>query len=90
MLGGGFAGLTFGRTSSSHLARITIVDRQNHPLFQPLLYQVATAGLAAPGIAQPKGSILRNKPDRTVLMAEARGIDPAALSVQLDALFSGW
>jgi NADH dehydrogenase len=61
-----------------------LVDRQNHHLFQPLLYQVATAGLAAPDIAQPIRSILRGKPGLSVLMAEARAIDLAARSVTLD------
>ena len=68
VLGGGFGGLTFCKEFRYPGARITIVDRQNHHLFQPLLYQVATAGLAAPDIAQPIRSILRDHPDVTVLM----------------------
>lgn len=84
VLGAGFGGLTFAKRFPARLARVTVVDRQNHHLFQPLLYQVATAGLAAPDIAQPIRSILRDKPDLTVFMAEARAIDLAARSVMLD------
>jgi NADH dehydrogenase len=83
VLGGGFGGLTFAQTFPSELARITIVDRQNHHLFQPLLYQVATAGLAAPDIAQPIRTILRKKPNLAVLLGEVTGIDLAAREVQL-------
>ena len=84
VLGAGFGGLTFARKFPSSLARLTVVDRQNHHLFQPLLYQVATAGLAAPDIAQPIRSILRPRPHLTVRMAEARAIDLAAKTVVLD------
>jgi len=83
VLGGGFGGLTFAKEFPAELARITIVDRQNHHLFQPLLYQVASAGLAAPDIAQPIRSILRKKPNLTVLLADVTGIDLAAREVRL-------
>jgi NADH dehydrogenase len=68
VLGAGFGGLTFCQSFNHPEARITLVDRQNHHLFQPLLYQVATAGLAAPEIAQPIRSILSDKPNVTVLL----------------------
>jgi NADH dehydrogenase len=84
VLGAGFGGLTFAKAFPSHLARVTIIDRQNHHVFQPLLYQVATAGLAAPDIAQPIRSILRDKPNLTVLMAAVRSIDLTARRVELD------
>jgi NADH dehydrogenase len=84
VLGGGFGGLLFAKEFPSHLARVTVVDRQNHHVFQPLLYQVATAGLAAPDIAQPIRSILRKKPNLTVLMADVLSIDLGAKSVTLD------
>jgi NADH dehydrogenase len=84
VLGAGFGGLTFAQRLPSSLARVTVVDRQNHHLFQPLLYQVATAGLAAPDIAQPIRSILRRKPNLNVLMAEVQAIDLAARKVILD------
>jgi NADH dehydrogenase len=83
VLGAGFAGLKFCQKFPSDRARVTIVDRQNHHLFQPLLYQVATAGLSAPDIAQPIRGILRNKPNLTVLMAEVTGFDLAAKKVLL-------
>jgi NADH:ubiquinone reductase (H+-translocating) len=68
VLGAGFGGLTFCQEFHHPEARVTVVDRQNHHLFQPLLYQVATAGLAAPDIAQPIRSILADKPNMTVLL----------------------
>jgi NADH dehydrogenase len=84
VLGAGFAGLTFCQKFPSGLARITLIDRQNHHLFQPLLYQVATAGLAAPDIAQPVRAILSDHHDVTVLMAAVTGFDLAAKKVFLD------
>ena len=84
VLGAGFGGLTFAKDFPSHMARVTVVDRQNHHLFQPLLYQVATAGLSAPDIAQPIRAILREKPNLTVLMAGVKSIDLAARRVELD------
>lgn len=84
VLGAGFAGLNFCQRLQPGLARITLVDRQNHHLFQPLLYQVAAAGLAVPDIAQPIRAILREVPELTVLMAEVRTIDLASRHVQLD------
>ncbi len=70
----GKGGLYFARAFPSRLARVTIVDRQNHHLFQPLLYQVATAGLPAPDIARPIRAILRHKPNLEVLMAEVKRV----------------
>ncbi len=84
VLGAGFGGLMFAKEFPAHLARITVVDRQNHHVFQPLLYQVATAGLAAPDIAQPIRAILSRKENLTVLMASVQGVDLAARRVQLD------
>ena len=75
VLGAGFAGLKFCQAFPTELARITIVDRQNHHLFQPLLYQVATAGLSATDIAQPVRGILSDKPNVVVRMAEFTGFD---------------
>ena len=68
VLGGGFGGLAFCQHFRHPSARVTVVDRTNHHLFQPLLYQVATAGLSAPEIAQPIRSILARRPDVTVLL----------------------
>lgn len=75
VLGAGFGGLTFAREFQHPAARITVVDRTNHHLFQPLLYQVATSGLAAPDIAQPIRSILADRDDVTVLMDEVKSVD---------------
>src|SRR6202451_1105776 len=68
VLGAGFGGLEFCHSFQNSNARITLVDRTNHHLFQPLLYQVATAGLSAPDIAQPIRSILRDQSNVTVLL----------------------
>jgi NADH dehydrogenase len=68
VLGAGFGGLEFCHRFRHASARITLVDRSNHHLFQPLLYQVATAGLSAPDIAQPIRSILARRSNITVLM----------------------
>jgi NADH dehydrogenase len=70
VLGAGFAGLTFCQSLRCPAARVTLVDRQNHHLFQPLLYQVAAAGLSAPEIAQPIRAVLHDQPNLTVLLAE--------------------
>lgn len=83
VLGGGFAGLSTVRTLAGAPTRITLVDRRNHHLFQPLLYQVATAGLAAPSIAAPLRQILRGQRNVTVLMDEVVGIDLATRQVRL-------
>ncbi|MGH8158124.1 MAG: NAD(P)/FAD-dependent oxidoreductase [Rhodanobacter sp.] len=75
ILGGGFGGLWAARALRSAPVRITLVDRTNHHLFQPLLYQVATAGLSGPDIAAPLRHILRKQRNVTVRMDEARSID---------------
>lgn len=74
VLGAGFGGLTFCQTFRGQ-ARVTLVDRQNHHLFQPLLYQVAAAGLSAPDIAQPIRSILSDHENITVLLDNVVNID---------------
>lgn len=81
VLGGGFGGLEFCKTFQHEDAEIILVDRQNHHLFQPLLYQVATAGLSQPEIAQPIRSIFTERKDITVLMDEALGIDLASRKI---------
>ena len=84
MLGAGFGGLTFCKRFRRPDALITLVDRTNHHLFQPLLYQVATCGLSAPEIAQPIRSILSNRPDITVLLDQAEDFDLARKKVFLE------
>src|SRR4026207_2053257 len=84
VLGAGFGGLTFCQKFSHPTARVTLVDRTNHHLFQPLLYQVAAAGLAAPDIAQPIRSILAPHPNVTVLLDQVLDFDLAARQVRLE------
>ncbi len=81
VVGAGFAGLNFCKSFPDGLAKITLIDRQNHHLFQPLLYQVATSGLSAVDIAQPIRSILNEKPNLDVLMAEVTGFDLAGRKI---------
>lgn len=76
IVGGGFAGLWAARELAGAPVRLTLVDRRNHHLFQPLLYQVATAGLSAPDIAAPLRHILRGQKNLTVLMAEVDRVEP--------------
>ncbi len=75
VLGCGFGGLWASRALAKAGARVTVVDKTNHHLFQPLLYQVATAGLPGPSIAAPIRTILRAYKNVTVLMDEATRID---------------
>ncbi|HEY0333062.1 MAG TPA: NAD(P)/FAD-dependent oxidoreductase [Stenotrophomonas sp.] len=83
VVGGGFTGLWATRALAGAPLRITLLDRRNHHLFQPLLYQVATAGLSAPDIAAPLRHILRRQPNVEVRLGEARAIEPAARQVLL-------
>jgi NADH dehydrogenase len=83
VLGAGFGGLEFCKRFDDQTARITLVDRTNHHLFQPLLYQVATAGLSATDIAQPIRSILSDRPNITVLLDEVESFDLAGKKVVL-------
>ena len=75
IVGGGFAGLRAARALRRAPVDVTLLDRRNHHVFQPLLYQVATAGLAAPEIAAPLRRILRRQSNATVLMAEVVSVD---------------
>lgn len=83
ILGGGFGGLAAARGLAGAPVRITLVDRANHHLFQPLLYQVATAALAAPAIAEPIRAILRRQRNVTVFLGEARSVDVKGRAVLL-------
>lgn len=85
ILGAGFAGLAAARALGNSPADVIIVDRQNHHVFQPLLYQVATAALSAPDIAQPVRHILRRFENIQVLRGEVHGIDTQHRRVRLDA-----
>ena len=81
--GGGFAGLYAARALRRAPVRITLVDRHNYHLFQPLLYQVATAALNPSDIAAPIRSILRSQKNVSVLLGEAVSIDPNRKRVAL-------
>src|SRR5687768_3004827 len=83
ILGGGFAGLAAVRALARKPVRVTLIDRTNHHVFQPLLYQVATAALSAPDIASPIRRLVRGQKNATVLMAEAVRIDTDARRVVL-------
>ena len=82
VIGGGFGGLSAVRALRAAAADILLIDRCNHHTFQPLLYQVATAGLAAPSIAAPLRHILRSQRNVTVLLAEVLRIDLERRSVE--------
>lgn len=84
ILGGGFGGLWATRALASAPVRITLVDRANHHLFQPLLYQVAMAGLSAPDIAAPLRHILRRQRNVSVRMEDALAIDTTGKRVQFE------
>jgi len=84
VLGAGFGGLTFCKQFQMADARLTLVDRTNHHLFQPLLYQVATCGLSAPDIAQPVRAILSDRADITVLLDQVTGFDFDQKKVRLE------
>lgn len=75
ILGGGFGGLTAARRLASAPVRVTLIDRQNYHLFQPLLYQVATAALSPAEIASPIRMILAGQKNATVLLGDATAID---------------
>jgi len=88
IVGAGFGGLTCAKTLGSpddgSSVEVTVIDRLNYHLFQPLLYQVALAGLAATDIAYPIRAALHSKRNVSVLLAEVTGVDVAARSVRLD------
>ncbi|MEO1583238.1 MAG: NAD(P)/FAD-dependent oxidoreductase [Planctomycetota bacterium] len=82
IIGGGFAGLEAARRLSGEQVDVTVIDRRNHHLFQPLLYQVATAGLEPSQVSTPIRTVLAGKPNVRVVMAEAEGVDAKAKQVR--------
>ncbi|MDX1951202.1 MAG: NAD(P)/FAD-dependent oxidoreductase [Verrucomicrobiota bacterium] len=90
VLGAGFAGLTFCQTFNHPDAEVILIDRQNHHLFQPLLYQVATAGLSAPEIAQPIRGILSDEEAVTVLLEQVKDIRLGSREVELEKQVIGY
>ena len=86
IIGAGFGGMEAAKSLKRAPAAVTVIDRQNHHCFQPLLYQVATAALSPADIAWPIRHILRKQNNATVLMAEVCGIDTSKRLVQVDSV----
>jgi NADH dehydrogenase len=84
IVGGGFGGLWAARALADSPVSVLLIDRENHHLFQPLLYQVATAGLSSPDIAAPLRHILRKQKNVEVRLASVTRVEPAARRVWLD------
>lgn len=83
IVGAGFGGLRCAKALGDFPVEVTVIDRSNHHLFQPLLYQVATATLSPADIASPIRSVLRDQANSEVLMAEVTGVDTRAKEVAL-------
>ncbi len=83
IVGAGFAGLTVAKRLAQAPVDITLIDRENHHLFQPLLYQVATAGLSPAEIAWPIRSLVRDQRNTRVLLGEVTGVDHARKRVNM-------
>src|ERR1700678_4680733 len=84
IVGAGFGGLAAAHGLAGAAVEITIVDQRNHHLFQPLLYQVATASLATSEIAWPIRHLVRKRKEVTTLLGEVTGVDTANRTVALD------
>src|SRR4051812_4038505 len=84
IIGGGFAGLEAAKALRKLPVRVTLLDRQNHHLFQPLLYQVATAALSPSDIAEPLRHIVRKQENCEVILAAVNSIDVAGKKVITD------
>jgi NADH:ubiquinone reductase (H+-translocating) len=90
IVGGGFGGLTTAKALARLPFEVTLIDRNNHHLFQPLLYQVATAGLSPADIASPIRSVLRGQANARVVLAEVTGVDTRARHVIADSRRIGY
>lgn len=84
IVGGGFGGLTAARALRRAPVDVTLIDRRNHYLFQPLLYQVATGVLSPADVAMPLRVLLRSQPNATVLLGEVTAIDMSSRIVAAD------
>src|SRR5438093_7985457 len=89
VVGGGFAGLQAVRGLRRAHVEVTLVDRQNYTLFQPLVYQVATGGLAPAEIAVPLRAIFRRQRNARVVLGEVTGFDLERREVAVDGLPNG-
>src|SRR5271165_4350115 len=83
IIGAGFAGLSAAKALRAAPVDLTVVDRHNYHLFQPLLYQVATASLSPADIAQPIRNILKEQPNARVVLGEVVGVDVATRRVRI-------
>jgi NADH dehydrogenase len=86
IIGAGFGGIEAAKALHRSPVKVTVIDRQNHHCFQPLLYQVATAALSPADVAWPIRYILRKQRNATVLMAEVRAVDARKRLVHMDSL----
>src|ERR1700731_3819588 len=86
IVGGGFGGLAAAKALRKTPARVLLIDRTNHHLFQPLLYQVATAVLATGQIASPIREILRTQRNATVILGEVTGVDVNHQSILVNSV----
>jgi NADH dehydrogenase len=84
IIGAGFGGLSAAKALKNSALHVTVIDKCNHHLFQPLLYQVATAGLSPADIAVPVRSILKSQENTEVMMATVTGINPIEQKVQIE------
>src|SRR5687767_2786786 len=84
IIGGGFGGLWAAKSLANKPVEVTLIDRKNHHVFQPLLYQVATAVLSPGEIAQPIRRILHHAKNIEVILGEVTGFDIANRKVRID------
>src|SRR3982750_424757 len=84
IVGGGFAGIEAAKALAKAPVEVTLVDRRNHHVFQPLLYQVATASLSPADISAPIRAILRGQTNCRVVLAEITGIDLARKRIEFE------
>jgi NADH dehydrogenase FAD-containing subunit len=84
IVGGGFGGIAAAKALAGADVEITLVDRRNHHVFQPLLYQVATAQLSPADISAPIRQVLRGQENCRVMLAEVGGVDVARRELILD------
>src|SRR5437868_15247022 len=83
IIGGGFGGLRAARALKAAPVDVTLIDRRNYHLFQPLLYQVATGSLSAGDVAAPLRSVLSRQKNARVLLGDVVDVDPASRRVVL-------
>ena len=84
IIGGGFGGLSAAQHLNSNLVDVTLIDRRNYHLFQPLLYQVATGSLSPADIATPVRSVFRDNTRLSVLCGVVSGVDTNNRSITVD------